>query len=164
MKKILALSLAVLLIFAFSGCAAANNVLYKQEAFTAFVEASAGDKKIRGSLNFVSPSEISFEISEPESIKGVTVKLQNSEIVMIYESVEMTFGSTQLLTKEKNVFENLFEALGSFANTQHEISASGRTSVKCSYVFGEFSAVADADNSRLTSIETPSYLYIFTYS
>lgn len=149
-----ALGVAVLL----SGlCACTDiNVPFELKPFTSQVSFQSAGTQIKGELTYSSSQEMSFEISEPENIKGL--KFNKSG-----ESVSLAMGRVSSVTiaeKESPVYI-LFGCLADISNSQLSIPCGGEKEISAEYDGKACRIKIDCDNKKLKSVETEGYCFIF---
>ena len=149
-----ALGVAVLL----SGlCACADiNVPFELKPFTSQVSFQSAGTKIKGELIYSSSQEMSFEIIEPENIKGLKFSKTG-------ESINLAVGRVSSVTvaeKESPVYI-LFEMIADISDSQLNVPCSGEKELSAESDGKAYHIKIDCDNKKLKSVEAEGYCFIF---
>ena len=165
-KRFLKLSSVALILislaFILAGCKT-TKAEFTLQPFTSAVSLKTDGILFEGQFEYTSPTQMSLTITKPEIIAGIKLENQNGKIDFNYSDLKYTSAAFENLTKDENIFKNLFEALKSFGNETFEIDVQGKTNHKGSYEYGEYSAVIDGASEKLSTIETNGTLYSFSY-
>lgn len=160
MKKISAVILAVCaLVFSLSSCAEEPKA-FVLRPFSCQVFTATQNEAISGRLSFESPENIRFEIDKPENLKGLVIAADNGHDTVKIGSLETEFSS-ELLTGQKNVFKNLFEALGAAGNTQFALKSEGETVLSGQYEFGDYRLLISSSGGEIARLEAGGTVYDF---
>ena len=163
MRKIISLFLTFLFIFSLCSCHGSKTITYTQEPFSAVVSAKFQENFVEGKLNFSSPSDISFEITKPESISGCILSLKSGVLTFSNGDTCVNINTTENLTGERNIIENLFNILTSFCNSSYEVTKNITAVINGNCNESAYSVLVDLNNSRISSIKTNYTVYTFRY-
>lgn len=153
--------LILTLLFVFSGCSERDSIPEKLclENFVSTVSFNEGENKITGIICCPADQNVSFTVTEPENIKGITFSAKGGEAYVMYDGVQISIENSAILFASQNGIDNLFEIILSCFLNPPEKSINSQYNAK--YSLGE--AVIALDKSgQIASISAEKYNYIFT--
>ncbi|MCM1544533.1 MAG: hypothetical protein NC110_04455 [Ruminococcus sp.] len=160
-KKIIALFLTAATIASLSACTASTKEEFTLQPFTSNVSVKHNDTQYEGTVDYQSPTQISFTITKPENIAGIKIEECSSEIKVSFDDLKFISPPFDADLKSDNIFKNLFEALKAIAGCTVEIDTQSKNSLNTDYIFGCCTAVIDGTAKMLTTIEADSKVYVF---
>lgn len=159
-RKIIALTVLITLVF--SGCSSPGSEnIFKLGCFVCDVSVESGAEEIIGELCCNSPTSMSFTVRKPENLKGLTVGTENGEDFVRIGSLNAPL-SQETLTGGRNIFENLFEALGAAGNEEFKIKSTGTDHLAGNYEFGSYLMHINAENKAVLKLEAGGTAYNFS--
>lgn len=129
------------------------------ENFVSTVSYNEGENKITGIICCPADQNVSFTVTEPENIKGITFSAKGGEAYVMYDGVQISIENSAILFASQKGIDNLFEIiLYCFSNPPKKAKNS---QYKAKYSLRE--AVITLDKSgQVASIRAEKYNYIFT--
>lgn len=161
MKKTLSVILVLFAVLILAGCGKNSSAPERLsvENLVSGVSFSEGETKVSGVLCCPAKGKISFTLTEPKSIKGISFFSKGSEISAELDGVSVTFENAETLFGTQKGIENLFEIiLSCFSNAPKK---SINSQYKTEYPLGEAVITTNSDGS-IKSIRSEKYSYTFT--
>ncbi|MGN1195133.1 MAG: hypothetical protein ACI4SB_06590 [Acutalibacteraceae bacterium] len=160
MRKILLFILILAIAFSFVSCKNSEES-FIIEPFEAHVEAESGKTVFTGKLKYISPDCMSITIEKPENLKNLTIGTQEGSDFVSIGSMNFVSVPNDIFGGEKNVIDNLFEALGSYKNGF--TAKSGKTvSINSAYAYGKCVLSFNTGLKKIEMLDAGKYKYNFS--
>lgn len=152
--------LSFLIIFTFCSCKESGKSFVIQP-FEAHVKAESGKTLLTGKFKYISPSCMSLTVETPENLKNLTVGTQDGSDFVAIGSMNMISVPNDMFCAEKNVIENLFEAIGSYQNG-FTAKENKTVSIRSDYAYGTCLLTFDTEQEKIVMLDAGITKYIFT--
>ncbi len=154
-SRLLKLSFILLVIFCLGACSV-SSVEFKLQPHTSPVTIKGEDVLLKGTLNFKDNENISFTLSEPQSIKDITYLLCGNEKKTAIDNLSF---SADEKTENSPVFL-LLSAVKTIADSPVTISTKGSEKVILQGEKGEIVIEFNCDEKKINSIEYCGYMFM----
>lgn len=108
-----------------TGCSKKTQQFTLRE-FESEVLVSDGEKQLKGDFSLVNGADITFEITSPQELQGITVSLKGGEMSLSYCEMELEYNE---LVLQKDVFSDLFRCVSLLSSGSYEVISQGEKSV-----------------------------------
>ena len=151
MKSVLSFLICLLLVVSFSACTVAEEKFILNESNIISFDLSG--ITVKGELISGSQNEISFVLSEPENLSGVTFsesKIKTQDVKISYPEIKEESPVYMLICIVKDIsLKEIF------------LPRKGDFTVSGSVPSWNYKIAFDCENQKIISIETEKYKYIF---
>ena len=151
MRRIASVCFCLILIVCLCACSAEKT--YVMSPFKGDLSFVMSGVTVKGSVDFVSASDISFTVSEPQNISGLVFTADE----ISYDDVKIAYGS---LADSSPVYI-LFQVLGDVASQEIRIPPEGEYAYTSVGKPAGYKIIFDCENNKITSIESGKYTYNF---
>lgn len=128
------------------------TVPFKSEPFTAAVMFQSAGTEIKGELIYNSPSDISFTVSEPENIKGLQFRSDDSVLSVGVENISLTEQNE----KDSPVY-HLFSAVSELGSSEVQLPLRGEYTAQLT----SGNVTIDCASKKIILIDIENYHYKF---
>lgn len=154
-SRLLKFGLVLLFLFALNACSV-SSVQFTTEPFTSNVTIKGESVLLKGTLDFKDSENISFTLTEPQSIKDITYCLTADEKKVTVDNLSF---SPNVKTDKSPVFL-LLGAVKTIADSPITIGTKGRESVMIQGENGEIVIEFNCDEGKISSVEYCGYLFM----
>ncbi len=144
------------LLVSLCACSAKEELSFTLTAFESEVTFQGPKENIKGVFTYNSPSDMTFTVSEPESIKGLCFKRTNGNMSVNIGEISLSPD----MSNESGVFE-LFDAISGIAVS--DITLNAREIQQVSLAVGDERCTlkVDGENQKLLAVSVKGYSYKF---
>ncbi|HHV50496.1 MAG TPA: hypothetical protein GXX54_02160 [Clostridiales bacterium] len=164
LRRVLSLTLCLLVVLSFAACSKKGKAEKPvTTGFSCDVEASYDDMNVKGRLTRSSAGTLTFEVTEPESLKGLSMQLNGDSISI--KLFGLSFDVKPENIPQTALGKSMLSALDSAldAKDQGEITEEGLVT-KGSTPAGDFEIVSDPKTGNLLKLRIPSANLAATFS
>ena len=159
--RYLCLVFTVIACLTLSGCSRKTQQFTLRE-FESEVLVSDGEKQIRGNFCLANGADMTFEITSPRELQGITVSLTGGEKTLTYCEMELEYDE---LVLKNDVLSDLFRCVSLLSSGSYEVSSHDEKGViTLSEGENEYKVYLTAGQPEKISSDKKGISYSFFYS
>ncbi len=156
LRRLVSVIFGFILIVSLCACGVKEELTFTLTPFEAKVTFQNAKENIKGDFTYSSPSDMTFTVSEPESIKGLCFK-------KTADNLSVNMGEISLspdISNESGVFE-LFDVIGGIAVSDITLSTREIQQVNLASGDKNCNLTVDGANQKLLCVSIKGYSYKF---